>query len=379
MATPSDTDRDDASDVEDKRRFDNLRRELWDDLTKRVDWWLKAITISLTAIVIVLAVFSIVAAVVGYRGLERFDLGLKRFNEIEVDARRSVDQIEESAEEVRELVAEIEAKRDEAELHTKAIKKLTAKEVQSAPDETDKVVQSIQANPSASPIDRVIAAAVLSQRQGNIEEAIEKWRAIANVADGIDKDLEARAWFSVGYLHSRPQEAIDAYDEAIRLKPDYAEAYNNRGNVKSDLNQHEEAIADHDKAIRLKPDLAEAYNNRGNAKSDLNRHEDAIADYDEAIQLKPDLTEAYYNRGNAKVGLGRYEDAIADYDKVIRLKPDYAAAYNNRAAANLSLGRKGEARRDFETALRLANAAGDETMTIKVRGILKKFFDGGDP
>ena len=88
-----------------------------------------------------------------------------------------------------------------------------------APDETDKAVQSIQANPSASPIDRAIAAAVLSQRQGDIEEAIEKWRAVANVADGIDKDIEALAWFSVGYLDSRPQETVDAYDEAIRLNP----------------------------------------------------------------------------------------------------------------------------------------------------------------
>ena len=60
------------------------------------------------------------------------------------------------------------------------------------------------ANPTywteASPVDRAIADAVSLQRAGRIEEAIEKWRSIANVAEGSDNDLAARAWLSVGYL-----------------------------------------------------------------------------------------------------------------------------------------------------------------------------------
>ena len=43
----------------------------------------------------------------------------------------------------------------------------------------------------------------------------------------------------------------------------YAEAYNNRGAAKAALGRHDDAIADYDEAIRLKPDHAEAYYNRG--------------------------------------------------------------------------------------------------------------------
>ena len=71
------------------------------------------------------------------------------------------------------------------------------------------------------------------------------------------------------------------------------------------MERHDEAIADYDQAIRLKPDYAEAYNNRGNAKRALERHDEAIVDYNEAIRLKPDFAEPYYNRGNAKAMLGR--------------------------------------------------------------------------
>lgn len=53
------------------------------------------------------------------------------------------------------------------------------------------------------------------------------------------------------------QKAIVDYDEAIRLKPEFPEAYNNRGVAKRDLGQYQEAIADYDKAIELKPEFPE--------------------------------------------------------------------------------------------------------------------------
>ena len=48
------------------------------------------------------------------------------------------------------------------------------------------------------------------------------------------------------------------YDKAIVLKPDYAEAYNNRGIALRDLQRPVEALASYDKAIALKPDFADA-------------------------------------------------------------------------------------------------------------------------
>ena len=96
----------------------------------------------------------------------------------------------------------------------------------------------------------------------------------------------------------RPEAAIASYDKAIGLRPDYAEAYANRGNALRDLKHPDEALASYDTAIALKPDYAEAHNNRGMVLQDLKRPDEAIASYEKAIALKSDYAQAYSNRGN---------------------------------------------------------------------------------
>ena len=90
-------------------------------------------------------------------------------------------------------------------------------------------------------------------KQGKRDAAIEKWRAIAHVVEGSDNDLAARAWFSVGYLavDEDPKGSVLANDRAIRLKPDYAWAYNNRGVAKAALDLKDEARKDFEIALEL--------------------------------------------------------------------------------------------------------------------------------
>jgi predicted O-linked N-acetylglucosamine transferase (SPINDLY family) len=129
------------------------------------------------------------------------------------------------------------------------------------------------------------------------------------------------------------QIAVDMIGKAIVQKPEYAEAYSNRGNALEELKQFDAALASYDKAIALKPDFAEAYSNRGNTLKDLKQFDAAVASYDKAIALKPDFVEAYSNRGVALQELKQFAAAVASYDKAIALKLDYAKAYSNRGIA----------------------------------------------
>ena len=137
-----------------------------------------------------------------------------------------------------------------------------------------------------------------------------------------DGELAAHAFFSIGCLlweGGKAEKALNAYDPAIRLQPDYAEVYNNRGNVKNRLGCSDDAFTDYDTAIRLNPHFAEAHHNQGVQKALREEFDAAIVDFTEAIRIKPDYAEAYANRGMAKVGLDRIDEAQSDLQTALEL------------------------------------------------------------
>ena len=137
-----------------------------------------------------------------------------------------------------------------------------------------------------------------------------------------DEALAAHGFFSIGCLlweGGKAEKARAAYDTAIRLQPDYAEVYNNRGNIKSGLDSHDAALKDYDEAIRLNPNFAEAYSNRGAIKFRLDKHAAALTDLNAAIRLQPDFINAYANRGMAQLGLNNIDEAKTDFQIALEL------------------------------------------------------------
>jgi len=69
---------------------------------------------------------------------------------------------------------------------------------------------------------------------------------------------------------------LASYQKALAIKPDFANAHSNLGNVLRELGRLDEAVANYNKAIAIKPDLAEIHNNLGNALQDLGRLDEAV-------------------------------------------------------------------------------------------------------
>ncbi len=184
--------------------------------------------------------------------------------------------------------------------------------------------------------------------------------------------------------------ALSDYNTAVRINPNYTEAYNNRGVVRADIGEHVSAISDYDIAIWLDPTDAIAYYNRGCAKkklvptdNDVKGHlfrkifgfeyeydsilrevdnnnnsrraayEAVIVDFDAVIRLKPDFVDVYLKRGEAKEKLFQYADAVSDYDIVLRLNPSCFYTYCNRGHVKIRLRKYASAILDFDAAIHL--------------------------
>ena len=128
-------------------------------------------------------------------------------------------------------------------------------------------------------------------------------------------------------------EAEVALQDAIRLKPNYPEAFYDLGYALWRQGKYVEAEAATREAIRLKPDDADAFSNLGLDLGQQHKWAEAEQAAREAIRLRAD-----FYRANAVLGVvlshqHKYVDALAVYRETLRLKPDDAQTYENLGEA----------------------------------------------
>jgi tetratricopeptide (TPR) repeat protein len=204
------------------------------------------------------------------------------------------------------------------------------------------------------------------------------------------------------------EQAIQAYNDAISIDPQLAEAYYNRGMVYTLRAEYDKAIADFDSAIELKPEWAEAYGERAMAHRSLGDEEQADDDAEQAVALSPDFATPYERRiglcdfwDDGSLGLLRYDARIAsnpedaeayfcramlymtmyawemgiqDLDRVIELRPDDAEAYFSRALVSTQFVDMSDSdavmrmQKDLDKAIELAP---DFAFPYAIRGVLQ--------
>ncbi len=150
-----------------------------------------------------------------------------------------------------------------------------------------------------------------------------------------ENPAEAGAFFSRGALlaeHGHWGAAIRDLDQAIQLRPDFAEALYMRARALSRRLRYDEnplqcqAIRDFNHVIKAKPGHVEAYYHRGVCYALLGDWRRAVDSWDQALILNRDYFPAYLARGLGHIRLGESESAQADLREVLRLQPDNAEA-----------------------------------------------------
>ena len=189
----------------------------------------------------------------------------------------------------------------------------------------------------------------------NDAQRIEIKREVARNTENFSA-VEAMSRGNDFYFAKDYAQALSAYDEALRLNPQLAEAYNNRGIAKYELGQYAAAVEDYSTALRLKSNFANALNNRGNAYTALSQHNNAAQDLQAALRLNPDNAIIHNNLGSAYYSMKNYDAALSEYTRAIALNPNFAEAYYNRAAIHYGQGKYAEALADIKPAMTLKPA-----------------------
>jgi tetratricopeptide (TPR) repeat protein len=148
-----------------------------------------------------------------------------------------------------------------------------------------------------------------------------------NEAIRIDPNYkEAYLYRGISYLEGKndSDNAIADFTQAIRIDPNYMEVYFARGYIYGVNSENDKAIEDFTQAIRLDPNNSGLYLYRGNIYFIKKDYDKAITDYNQAIRLDPKNASTIIKRGNAYFNKQDYDKAIADYNQAIRLDPKNA-------------------------------------------------------
>ena len=148
----------------------------------------------------------------------------------------------------------------------------------------------------------------------------------------IDPYNAADAYYALGLTYrdsNQSDEEIQAYKQALRIKPDYAAAYDRLGQRYIQLKKYAEAVEAFKQLSALRPGDANAQNSLGEVYEAMNRHEESVEAFRQAIRLKPDFGKAYFNLGKTLLTQGNRDAAIEQYVILQNLDQDWAEKLYN--------------------------------------------------
>ncbi len=190
---------------------------------------------------------------------------------------------------------------------------------------------------------------------------------LAEAIDQYDQALRINPNFALGHYNlactlasqGRLEEAIQQYDKAVQLVPEFTQAHYNLGCALASQGDFPAAIEQFQQVLRLKPDAPEVHNKLGIALASCAKLNEAIEHFNHAVRLRPTFAEAHFNLGLALSAQRKFGEAIQHYEQAVQLEPDFAMA--NRELARLLTTRGSGRPEDVARAVRLAERASQLT------------------
>lgn len=156
----------------------------------------------------------------------------------------------------------------------------------------------------------------------DVAEAAAPVARPASEARADEDSMSADDWFNTALdLEAvTSDEAIAAYQKALALEADHADAHLNLGRLLHEGGRVQEAESHYRNATKADPDSGRAFYNLGVALDDQGLGSGAIEAYEAALRLDEDLAVAHFNLSRLFEAEGRRPDALrhlAEYKRLI--------------------------------------------------------------
>lgn len=185
----------------------------------------------------------------------------------------------------------------------------------------------------------------LYRQQSRWDEAIESYQQLLKLQPN---HLETMGNLGITYkAQNKLEEAIHWYQKILQIEPKSLPAWGNLGNVYQEQKRFDDALFCYQKTLNLDPNNPMTYNNIGNLYLSHNKPADAVNYYQQSITLSkkhPEtvpasmLIDTYCNLGNALAGLNQIAHADQAYQLALQLDPTYLTGRWNRSLTLLKGG-----------------------------------------
>ncbi len=176
----------------------------------------------------------------------------------------------------------------------------------------------------------------------------------ASCSDSEKKSNELMRSGYEKYEEGKHEEALEFYNQAIEIWGENWSAYNNRALIYRASGELEKALADLDKAAELENfDEKMVYENRADLKYDMQNFSASLVDYNKLIINDNTNSNYYANRGDCFRNLGDLDKAFADYNKTVELDSTNYIAIYQRGKIRLKKQDITSAIKDYDKALKI--------------------------
>jgi Flp pilus assembly protein TadD len=198
--------------------------------------------------------------------------------------------------------------------------------------------RAAQANPGAPTLYRLGTLLAKTGETGRAQAAYE--RALALKPDLAEASNDLGALLAQG---GNMDGAIARFRTALAATPDYPDALNNLGYALLLTGHDAEARTLYEKALALQPDFPEALNNLGLLLGRAGDMNGAERYFREALKRRADYGEAANNLALVLVSKGQADAAVSLLEDLLKRTPEYESAYITLAKIHYSAGRSPEA------------------------------------